>query len=78
MVSQRTVNRILTRHGLVQSTPRKKPKSAFRRFGREEPMRLWQIDIVGGVRLIDERTGLLSEAKVVTGVDHHSRYCVMA
>ena len=78
VVSERTVNRILTRHGLVQSKPRKKPKSAFKRFERDEPMKLWQIDIVGGVWLVDERSGLLSEAKVVTGVDDHSRYCVMA
>jgi hypothetical protein len=31
-------------------------------------MELWQMDIVGGIFLIDG-----SEAKVVTGVDDHSR-----
>jgi hypothetical protein len=36
-------------------------------------MALWQIDIVGGVMLADG-----TEAKVVTGVDDHSRFCVMA
>ena len=41
-------------------------------------MQLWRIDIVGGVMLVDPRTGELREAKVVTGVDDHSRYCVMA
>ncbi len=41
-------------------------------------MQLWQIDIVGGVMLVDPRTGVLREAKVVTGVDDHSRFCVIA
>ena len=36
-------------------------------------MELWQLDIVGGVFLADG-----TEAKVVTGVDDHSRYCVIA
>ena len=31
------------------------------------------MDIVGGVRLVDG-----SEAKIVTGVDDHSRFCVSA
>jgi transposase InsO family protein len=76
--SERTINRILARHGLLDERPRKKPRSAFRRFEREAPMQLWQIDIVEGVQLLDPVTGVLSEAKVVTGVDDHSRYCVMA
>ena len=37
------------------------------------PMELWQLDIVGGIRLADG-----GEAKVVTGVDDHSRFCVIA
>ena len=41
-------------------------------------MQLWQIDIVGGVMIADGRTGELREAKVVTGVDDHSRFCVIA
>jgi transposase InsO family protein len=35
-------------------------------------MALWQLDIVGGVFLADG-----TEAKIVTGVDDHSRYCVI-
>ncbi len=34
---------------------------------------MWQMDIVGGIFLTDG-----SEAKVVTGVDDHSRFCVIA
>jgi hypothetical protein len=41
-------------------------------------MQLWQLDIVGGVMLVDPVTGALREAKVVTGVDDHSRFCVIA
>ena len=36
-------------------------------------MQLWQLDIVGGLMLADG-----AECKVVTGVDDHSRYCVIA
>jgi hypothetical protein len=36
-------------------------------------MTLWQLDIVGGAFLSDG-----TEAKVVIGVDDHSRYCVIA
>jgi hypothetical protein len=36
-------------------------------------MELWQMDVMGGVKLADG-----SEAKVVTGIDDHSRFCVSA
>ncbi len=36
-------------------------------------MQLWQMDVMGGVILDDD-----TEAKVVTGVDDHSRFCVAA
>jgi transposase InsO family protein len=76
--SERTINRILARHGLVSPRPRKRPRDSYRRWERPGPMQLWQIDIVGGVMIADPRTGELREAKAVTGVDDHSRYCVMA
>jgi hypothetical protein len=41
-------------------------------------MQLWQMDIVGGIGLVSPATGELREAKVVTAVDDHSRYCVIA
>jgi transposase InsO family protein len=76
--SERTVNRILARNGLARPRPRKRPKDSFKRFERPGPMQLWQIDIVGGIVLVDPNTGVLREAKVVTGVDDHSRFCVLA
>lgn len=40
---------------------------------RRHPMHLWQVDLVGGVPLADGR-----ECKMVTGVDDHSRFVVIA
>jgi len=36
-------------------------------------MELWQLDVMGGIWLADGR-----ELKAVTGIDDHSRFCVMA
>jgi hypothetical protein len=36
-------------------------------------MELWQMDIVGRFHLAD-----VTEVKVVTGVDDHSRFCICA
>ena len=74
----RTIVRILHRQGLAQARPRKKPRSAYVRFERPGPMQLWGIDIVGGIQLVDVSTGVVREAKLVTGIDDHSRYCVIA
>ncbi|MFD7767621.1 IS481 family transposase [Streptomyces sp. NPDC059787] len=76
--SRMTVYRILVRHGLVEPGVRRRKRSDYKRWQRGRPMQLWQMDIVGGVMLVDPVTGELTEAKVVTGVDDHSRYCVIA
>ena len=76
--SERTIDRILTRQGLLRSRPRKRPKDSFVRWERPAPMQLWQLDIVGGVRLVNPATGVLREVKLVTAVDDHSRFCVIA
>jgi transposase InsO family protein len=71
-LSRMSVYRVLVRHGLIEPQPRKRPKDSYVRWERDAPMALWQLDIVGGVFLADG-----TEAKVVTGVDDHSRYCVI-
>jgi len=76
--AERTINRILSRHGLLDHKARKRRRESFKRWQRDAPMQLWQMDIVGGVMIIDTATRGLREAKVVTGVDDHSRYCVIA
>jgi transposase InsO family protein len=68
-----TIYRVLVRHGLIDPVPRRRRREDYRRWQRERPMELWQLDIVDGIHLADG-----SEAKVVTGVDDHSRYCVIA
>jgi transposase InsO family protein len=71
--SRMSVYRVLVRHGLIEPGTRRRPRDSYLRWERDEPMALWQMDIVGGVFLADG-----TEAKVVTGVDDHSRYCVIA
>lgn len=68
-----SIHRALVRQGLIVPEARKRRKSDYKRWERSRSMELWQMDIVGGVRLADG-----SEAKVVTGVDDHSRFCVSA
>jgi transposase InsO family protein len=71
--SRMSVYRTLVRHGLLSPAPRRRGRNDYVRWQREAPMELWQMDIVGGVLLADG-----AEAKVVTGVDDHSRFCVIA
>lgn len=59
----------LRRHGLIELRRRRKRRDEFRRWERDRPMQLWQMDVMGGVELEDG-----SELKVVTGVDDHSRF----
>jgi transposase InsO family protein len=68
-----SIYRCLRRHGLIELRRRRKRRDEFRRWERERPMQLWQMDVMGGVELEDG-----SELKVVTGVDDHSRFCVAA
>jgi transposase InsO family protein len=68
-----SIYRCLKRHGLIELRRRRKRRDEFRRWERERPMQLWQMDVMGGVELEDG-----TELKVVTGVDDHSRFCVAA
>ncbi len=70
--SRMSVYRVLVRHGLIEPQPRKRPKDSYVRWERDAPMALWQMDLVGGIFLADG-----TEAKIVTGVDDHSRFCVI-
>jgi transposase InsO family protein len=68
-----SVERCLVRHGLVTPQARRRKRSDYQRWERSRAMELWQMDIVGGVRLVDG-----SEAKIVSGIDDHSRFVVSA
>lgn len=67
-----TVHRVLARNGLVNAQVQEH-KRRYRRWQREAPMQLWQLDLVGGVPLANGR-----ECKLVTGIDDHSRFVVIA
>jgi transposase InsO family protein len=68
-----SIYRVLIRHGLVDPQKRKRKREDYRRWERSRSMELWQMDIMGGVRL---RSG--AELKIITGLDDHSRFCVSA
>ena len=70
--SRATVHRVLVRNAMV--TPQaQQHKRKYRRWQRETPMALWQLDLVGGIYLADGR-----ECKLLSGIDDHSRYVVIA
>ncbi len=73
VLSRSSIYRCLRRHGLIELRRRRKRRDEYRRWERERPMQLWQMDVMGGV-LLEDGTDL----KVVTGVDDHSRFCVAA
>lgn len=68
-----SIYRCLVRHGLITPEARRKRRSDYKRWERARAMELWQMDIVGGVILSGGR-----EAKIVTGIDDHSRFCASA
>jgi transposase InsO family protein len=68
-----SVERCLVRHGLVTPQARKRKRADYKRWERSRAMELWQMDVVGGVRIVDG-----SEAKIVSGIDDHSRFVVSA
>jgi len=70
--SRATVHRVLKRNGLVVPQEQRH-KRKYKRWERETPMALWQLDLVGGVYLADGR-----ECKILSGIDDHSRFVVSA
>ena len=76
--SRATVHRILVRHGLVVRGRGASERSEYVRWQRPAAMAA----LAAGHRLRADagrrRTGELRQARIVTGVDDHSRYCVLA
>jgi transposase InsO family protein len=68
-----SVYRCLVRHGLVDPQKRRRKREDYRRWERSRSMELWQMDIMGAVKLEGGR-----ELKIITGLDDHSRFCVSA
>src|SRR6201981_3773263 len=68
-----TVYRGLVRNQLTEPRPRRRRRQDYVRWERPVPMQLWQLDVTASAFL----TGG-TEVKIVTGIDDHSRYCVIA
>ena len=68
-----SIYRALVRHRLIEPSRRRRRRSDYKRWERSRAMELWQMDVMGRVRLADR-----SELSVVTGIDDHSRFCVIA
>ena len=73
VVSESAVYRALVRLNLIDPAGRRRRDRKWKRWERGAPMELWQMDVVGGFVLADG-----TRAKVLSGVDDHSRYCVSA
>ena len=69
--SHMAIYRALLRSGLIQKGERKKVLKTFARWERGRPMELWQMDVVGSIFTVDG-----TEAKILTGIDDHSRFIV--
>src|ERR1700761_7219562 len=72
-VSESAAYRALARLNLVDPAARRPRDRKWKRWERGSPMELWQMDVVGGFLLADG-----TRAKVLSGVDDHSRFCVSA
>jgi transposase InsO family protein len=71
--SRAAIYRCLVRHRLIQPKPRRRRREDYKRWQRSRSMELWQMDVLGNVKLA---TGM--RVSVVTGLDDHSRVCVIA
>lgn len=71
--SRSGIYRALQRAGLIDPQARRRRDRRFKRWERGGAMELWQMDVVGGVLLADG-----TQAKVLTGIDDHSRFLVCA
>jgi transposase InsO family protein len=72
-VTRSTVYRVLVRNQLIEPRSRRRRRQDYTRWERPVPMQLWQLDVTASAFLADGR-----EVKIVTGIDDHSRYCVIA
>jgi transposase InsO family protein len=72
-VTRSTVYRTLVRNGLIEPVSRRRRRKDYRRWERGTAMELWQLDVTASAFLTSG-----AEVKIVTGIDDHSRFCVLA
>lgn len=70
--SRSAVYRCLVRHRLIDPRKRRRRRDDYKRWERSRSMELWQIDVMGTT--LSNGMGV----SVVTGIDDHSRFCVIA
>jgi transposase InsO family protein len=71
--SESAAYRALVRAQMIDPHRRDRRSRKWKRWERAAAMELWQMDVVGGFALADG-----TSAKVLTGIDDHSRMCVCA
>ena len=71
-VTRSSVYRTLVRNGLLEPQSRRRRRKDYRRWERTVAMELWQLDVTASAFLADG-----TEVKIVTGVDDHSRFCIL-
>jgi transposase InsO family protein len=71
--SESAAYRALVRAQMIDPNLRDRRSRKWKRWERAAAMELWQMDVVGGFPLADG-----TSAKVLTGIDDHSRMCVCA
>jgi transposase InsO family protein len=67
-----TIHRVLVRNNKVSAEPSKRPKSSYRRFQRDEPNDMWQMDAT--MVVLNDKT----QAWVVDVLDDHARFLLSA
>ena len=71
--SRSAIYRAMVRQNLIDPKPRRRRRQDYKRWERSRAMELWQMDVMGGVFLVDG-----TKVSVITGIDDHSRFCVCA
>jgi transposase InsO family protein len=71
--SRSAIYRSLVRQGLIEPKARRRRREDYKRWERSKAMELWQMDVVGRIYLRDG-----TALSAVTGIDDHSRFCVIA
>ena len=71
--SESAVYRSLVRAAVIDPITRRRRRETWKRWERGTAMELWQLDVVHGFLLADR-----THAKALTGIDDHSRFCVLA
>ena len=69
-VSASSIARTLTRQGLVEPSPKKRPKTSYIRFAHDMPNECWQSDFTH-YPLADG-----TDTEIITWLDDHSRYAL--